>query len=106
MSCDRCEMAVLGTLQKLTTDPVSVQRPNPAGRRMGAMLVELTSDELRIINNALNEVRNGIDLRGEFSTRMGCSLEEDKRIEGSLIEASAETGDRSGLRKDRRAAPN
>ena len=43
---------------------------------MTAMLVELTSDELRIINNALNEVCNGIDLRGEFSTRMGCSLEE------------------------------
>ena len=43
---------------------------------MRAMLLELTSDELRIINNALNEVCNGIDLRGEFSTRIGCSLED------------------------------
>lgn len=48
--------------------------------RMRAMLVELTSDELRIINNALNEVCNGIDLRGEFSTRMGCSLEEAQML--------------------------
>jgi hypothetical protein len=43
---------------------------------MTAMLVELTSDELRMINNALSEVCNGIDLRGGFSTRMGCLLHE------------------------------
>jgi hypothetical protein len=40
------------------------------------MLVELTKDELGIINNALNEVCNGIDLEGEFDTRMGCTVEE------------------------------
>ena len=40
------------------------------------MLVELTKDELRIINNALNEVCHGIDLEGEFDTRMGCTIEE------------------------------
>ena len=40
------------------------------------MLVELTNDELRIINNALNEVCHGIDLEGEFDTRMGCTVEE------------------------------
>ena len=40
------------------------------------MLVELTADELSIINNALNEVCNGIDLEGEFDTRMGCTVEE------------------------------
>ena len=42
----------------------------------GCMLVELTKYELRIINNALNEVCNGIDLEGEFDTRMGCTVEE------------------------------
>jgi hypothetical protein len=45
-------------------------------RRITVMIVELTPHELLIINNALNEVCNGISLEGEFSTRMGCSLEE------------------------------
>ena len=40
------------------------------------MIVELTRDELEIINNALNEVCNGIHLKGKFDTRMGCSVEE------------------------------
>ncbi len=31
------------------------------------MLVELTSDELGIINNALNEVCNGIHLEGSLT---------------------------------------
>jgi hypothetical protein len=45
-------------------------------RENNHMLVELTKDEPRIINNALNEVCNGIDLEGEFDTRMGCTAEE------------------------------
>ena len=44
------------------------------------MLVELTKDELGIINNALKEVCNGIDLEGEFDTRMGCTVEEARRV--------------------------
>lgn len=44
------------------------------------MLVELTKDELGIINNALNEVCNGIDLEGEFDTRMGCTVEEARAV--------------------------
>ena len=44
------------------------------------MLVELTKDELGIINNALNEVCNGIDLEGEFDTRLGCSIEEARAV--------------------------
>ena len=44
------------------------------------MLVELTNKELGIINNALNEVCNGIDLDGEFDTRMGCTVEEARAI--------------------------
>jgi hypothetical protein len=44
------------------------------------MKVELTKDELRIINNALNEVCNGIDLEGEFDTRMGCTVAEAREL--------------------------
>ena len=44
------------------------------------MLVELTKDELGIINNALNEVCNGIDLEGEFDSRMGCTVEEGRAV--------------------------
>ena len=47
---------------------------------MDGMLVELTKDDLGIINNALNEVCNGIDLEGEFDTRMGCTLEEARAV--------------------------
>jgi hypothetical protein len=46
----------------------------------GYMLVELTKDELSIINNALNEVCNGIDLEREFDTRMGCTVEEARAV--------------------------
>ena len=45
-----------------------------------SMKVELTKDELGIINNALNEVCNGIDLEGEFDTRMGCTVEEAREF--------------------------
>ena len=44
------------------------------------MLVELTTDELGIINGALNEVCNGIHLEGEFDTRMGCTVEEAREL--------------------------
>ena len=44
------------------------------------MLVEFTKVELEIINNALNEVCNGIELEGEFDTRMGCSVEEAREL--------------------------
>jgi hypothetical protein len=44
------------------------------------MTVELTKDELGIINNALNEVCNGIHLEGEFDTRMGCTVEEARAL--------------------------
>ncbi len=44
------------------------------------MLIELTNDELQIINNALNEVCNGIDLEGEFDTRIGCTVDEGRAV--------------------------
>jgi hypothetical protein len=39
------------------------------------MTVELSKVELLILNNALNEVCNGINLKGEFETRMDCGVE-------------------------------
>jgi hypothetical protein len=43
-------------------------------------LVELTSDEIGTINNALNEVCNGVGLEGEFDTRMGCTVEDARHL--------------------------
>lgn len=40
----------------------------------------LTPAELRIVNNALNEVCNGIHLEGEFDTRMGCTVEQGRAL--------------------------
>ena len=46
----------------------------------GLALVELTVQDISTINNALNEVCNGIHLEGEFDTRMGCSVEEARDL--------------------------
>jgi hypothetical protein len=46
----------------------------------GSAQVELTGSEITIINNALNEVCNGIQLEGEFDTRMGCSVEDARNL--------------------------
>jgi hypothetical protein len=43
-------------------------------------LVELTSDEIRTMNNALNEVCNGVGLAREFDTRMGCTIEQARHL--------------------------
>ena len=45
-----------------------------------AATIELTWDEIGIVNSALNEVCNGIHLEGEFDTRMGCSVEEARAL--------------------------
>jgi hypothetical protein len=42
--------------------------------------VELTRSELGILNNALNEVCNGVHLEGEFDTRMGCTVEQARAL--------------------------
>jgi hypothetical protein len=42
--------------------------------------VELTRAELGILNNAMNEVCNGIHLEGEFDTRMGCTVEQARAL--------------------------
>ena len=50
--------------------------------------LSVTEDELRILNNALNEVCHGIDVP-EFATRMGATLAEVQallaRINGMLM---------------------
>jgi hypothetical protein len=46
--------------------------------------VQLPLREVRIINNALNEVCNGIHLEGEFDTRIGCSVDEARRLLGAV----------------------
>jgi hypothetical protein len=43
-------------------------------------ILELDREELTTINNALNEVCNGIDLRGEFETRMGTTREKAQAL--------------------------
>jgi hypothetical protein len=51
-------------------------------------VIVVTTDELEIINNALNEVCNGIHLEGELDTRMGCTVE-DARWDGILERKSS-----------------
>jgi hypothetical protein len=43
-------------------------------------MIELNSDEIGILNNALNEVCNSTSLEGEFDTRMGCTVEEARHL--------------------------
>jgi hypothetical protein len=59
------------------------------------MLVELTKDKLGIINNALNEVCNGIDLEGEFDTRMGCTVGDGGWRTGESCDLVVDVGSRS-----------
>ena len=43
----------------------------------------MSLDELRLVNNALNEVCNGVsdlDDDGEFATRLGASREDGRRL--------------------------
>jgi hypothetical protein len=42
--------------------------------------LELERAELITINNALNEVCHGIDLKEEFETRIGTTVEEAERL--------------------------
>jgi hypothetical protein len=51
--------------------------------------VELTKDELGIVNNALNEVCNGIQLDREFDTRMGCTVEEARALLAKIHELAS-----------------
>jgi len=56
----------------------------------GGAILELTRDELRILNNALNEVCHGPDAiedEGEFHTRMGAEPVEAKTLLGQFKSA-------------------
>lgn len=45
----------------------------------GNVTISLSTDELLILNNALNEVCNAIDV-SEFATRMGADLDEARGL--------------------------
>ena len=45
-----------------------------------AASLELDRNELITINNALNEILNGIDLEAEFETRVGTSREKARAL--------------------------
>jgi hypothetical protein len=47
-------------------------------------ILEFDREELTTLNNALNEVSNGIDLRGESETRMGTTREKAQALLGVL----------------------
>lgn len=49
------------------------------GKRTGVATIELTADELVLLNNALNEVSQGLELP-EFSTRIGADREKVLRL--------------------------
>jgi hypothetical protein len=53
------------------------------------MCVQLNTEELRTICNALNEACNGIGLYGEFETRMGCSVERARALLTKLVSIQA-----------------
>jgi hypothetical protein len=51
--------------------------------------VDLPRDELTLLNNALNEVCNGVhdlDDDNEFATRLGASREDARRLLGEIGE--------------------
>ena len=49
-------------------------------QKPGKVKMAFTDEEVMILNNALNEVVNGIDLKGEFETRMGVTEEEAQKL--------------------------
>ncbi len=54
------------------------------------MQVELSREELEIVNNALNEVCHGLDIE-EFSTRMGATKAEVLKLLHRVSEALEQT---------------
>lgn len=48
------------------------------------IILELSSDELRVLSNALNEVCNGIEV-WEFDTRMGVKIDDARNILDFLV---------------------
>jgi hypothetical protein len=61
------------------------------GLQTNQILIKLTIDELVILNNALNEVCNALDIT-EFSTRMGAELEEARNLLRQIGETIDATG--------------
>jgi hypothetical protein len=51
--------------------------------------VDLTPEEITIIRNALNEVCHGVDLHGEFETRIGATMDEGRRLLARLLQVES-----------------
>lgn len=47
------------------------------------LAIEVSIDELILINNALNEITNGMDV-SEFSIRLGATLEEALKLQSDI----------------------
>lgn len=59
--------------------------------RRSSTVIDLTSEELLLLRNALNEVCNGVrDLEddSEFATRLGVSRTEGRRLLAGLADAA------------------
>jgi hypothetical protein len=67
----------------LRIDPSILQWPEVTMKiiesKSNSVVVELSEDDLGLINNALNEVCNGIDIP-EFATRLGASRERAEEL--------------------------
>ncbi len=59
--------------------------------KSAAVSVELAPEELTIIRNALNEVCNGVELHGEFETRIGADIEESRHLLARLLQIEEKT---------------
>jgi hypothetical protein len=47
------------------------------------IVVRMSRDEMTLLNNALNEILNGLDIE-EFATRVGASREEAERLRAQI----------------------
>jgi len=56
-----------------------------ASPKSATVTVDFTPEELRIICNALNEVCHGVDLHGEFETRIAATMDEGRRLLARLL---------------------
>ena len=79
LRCGQCDQEVVfseGTLlpERELDEQRGAQQAEPL------LNVQLTLQEIRIINNALNEVCNGVGLGNEFYSRMGCTVDKGRDL--------------------------
>jgi hypothetical protein len=52
-------------------------------KRTDTVVLRVTQDELILLNNALNEIVNGLDIE-EFATRVGASRDEAEALRAQI----------------------